>query len=442
MTSAPLLIYVQKLTPRVEYIFSTLLEAIGIHSIKFTPDREHFTFNTGAKINYSSVRITAEECWTKPIALLFQKDIVAQPIDSFEWNGTRAFFKVDEGDFPFDVFAAAFYLMSRYEEYLPHTEDMYGRYAHENSLAYRERFLHLPVVNKWLTELEHLLRSKFPDLPPNPTAFHFLPTYDIDIAWSYLCKGAFRNAGGFLKSMIHGEWTAVKERAGVLFKKKADPFDSYKWLHRLHKEHRLKPLYFFLLASSNRKYDRNILPARSAMQRLIKEHDHRYLAGIHPSWHSGDKPRHLKKEIEVLKILTGKKVNKSRQHYIRMNLPITYRRLIDAGITEDYSMGYGSINGFRASYCLPYQWYDLQKEEMTPLTIYPFCYMDANSFYEQHLSADEALQEMLHYCEVVKDVKGLFISIWHNHFLGTDKMFEGWKEAYAAAVEKISGSSA
>ncbi|MEJ7678807.1 MAG: hypothetical protein WKG06_13300 [Segetibacter sp.] len=138
----------------------------------------------------------------------------------------------------------------------------------------------------------------------------------------------------------------------------------------------------------------------------------------------------MKEEIQILEKITGKKITKSRQHYIRMTLPETYRRLAAAGITEDYSMGYGSINGFRASYCFPYKWYDLQKEEPTSLIIFPFCYMDANCYYEQHYSPVEALNEMAYYFKITKEVNGLLITIWHNHFLGTDKMFEGWRGIY------------
>ncbi|MGI8637800.1 MAG: hypothetical protein ACR2KZ_20560, partial [Segetibacter sp.] len=124
--------------------------------------------------------------------------------------------------------------------------------------------------------------------------------------------------------------------------------------------------------------------------------------------------------------------------YIRMQMPTTYRNLINTGIKEGYSMGYGSTTGFRASFCLPFLWYDLEKEETTHLTIYPFCYMDANSFYEQQLSAEEALKEMTHYYNLTKQVNGLFITIWHNQFLGSDRMFSGWKEAYIALLGKIS----
>ena len=212
--------------------------------------------------------------------------------------------------------------------------------------------------------------------------------------------------------------------------RKNDPFDSYQWLHQLHESHRLKPLYFFLLAQTNKHYDKNILPSSICLKELIQHHNEKYSVGIHPSWQSGDKSVLLKKEIENLRQITGKKITKSRQHYIRMQLPDTYKHLIDAGIIEDYSMGYGSINGFRASFCLPFAWYDLQKEETTPLLVYPFCYMDANSFYEQHYTAQQALEELNHYYTVVKEVDGLLITIWHNHFLGRDKMFDGWKEVY------------
>jgi hypothetical protein len=190
------------------------------------------------------------------------------------------------------------------------------------------------------------------------------------------------------------------------------------------------------MAGKNKDYDKNILPSNPRFRQLVKRIADKYSVGIHPSWQSGDDEQLVIQELDVLRQITTLPITKSRQHYIRMKLPGTYRALINAGIVEDYSMGYGSINGFRASYCLPYKWYDLENEATTPLVIYPFCYMEANSFYEQKLSVEEARQELEHYYNVTKDVNGLLSTIWHNHFLGTDKMFAGWRELYKEFLTK------
>jgi hypothetical protein len=120
-------------------------------------------------------------------------------------------------------------------------------------------------------------------------------------------------------------------------------------------------------------------------------------------------------------------------------LPETFRRLIDAGIRFDFSMGYGSINGFRASVATPFYWYDLEKEMQTELMIFPFCFMEANSFYEQKFTSHQALEEMHHYFQVTKRVNGTFIMIWNNHFFSTVKLFAGWKEVYEQFIKEASG---
>ena len=123
-----------------------------------------------------------------PHSLLFENKIIEQPIQCFDANGRKAFF-ISDSDFPFDIFAASFYLLSRYEEYLPHQKDIYGRYAHENSLAFKEAFLNQPLVNLWLKDFKDALKRAFPKLTPEGSGRHslftLLPTYDIDIAWSY-----------------------------------------------------------------------------------------------------------------------------------------------------------------------------------------------------------------------------------------------------------------
>ena len=93
-------------------------------------------------------------------------------------------------------------------------------------------------------------------------------------------------------------------------------------------------------------------------------------------------------------------------------------------------MGYGSINGFRSSVASSFYWYNLEKEEQTALRIHPFCFMDANSFYEQRQNAEQTLTELMHYLSVCKQVNGNLITIWHNNFLGISNEFNGWKEMY------------
>jgi hypothetical protein len=403
-----------------------------------TTDREFYTNSPEGKINYSPERVLQDELWIQPHALLFESSITAQHIVCFEVNGQKAFFKT-EGDLPFDIFAACFFLLSRYEEYLPHEKDIYGRFAHEQSLACREGFLHQPLVNRWMQDLKNALETKGQRFSHRST-FTFLPTYDIDIAWSYKHKGWRRSLGGFMQSLLKGNWQQARERIQVGLNKQKDPFDCYDWLHQLHERYRLKPYYFFLLAGKRGKYDKNISPRKKALQELVHHHFLHYPAGIHPSWRSGGEHGLLKEEIETLGAFTGNPVLASRQHYIRFSLPGTFRMLLDNGIRCDFSMGYGSINGFRASTASPFYWYDLVKDEPTSLLLFPFCFMEANSFYEQKFTAEQALDEMRKYYQEVRSVDGTLVMIWHNHFLGTDKLFPGWKEAYETFIKEVASS--
>jgi len=429
------LIYTPTITSRVQYITDFSGKEIIGKPFELTSDINYYQKYSGSKINYSTARISRDEFWLKPHSLLFENIIAEQTIKCFDLNRQKGFFKTD-GDFPFDIFAASFYLLSRYEEYLPYKKDMYGRYAHENSLAFKEGFLDQPLINLWLSELKDALKKSFPLLAIRNSQFTLLPTYDIDIAWSYKHKGWWRNLGGSLQSVVKGNWQQLTERINVLKGKQKDPFDTYGWLNHLHQQYNLKPYYFFLLAQRTSRYDKNISPRKKALQVLIGDHLIRYPVAIHPSWRSGDEYSLLNKEMEILQNVTGNKVVSSRQHYIRFTLPETFRRLHDAGIQFDFSMGYGSINGFRASVACPFYWYDLEKEKQTELLLFPFCYMDANSFYEQKYTAQQALEEMQHYYKIVKSVNGTFIMIWHNHFLGTDKLYAGWKEVYEQFIKE------
>ncbi|HWB24095.1 MAG TPA: polysaccharide deacetylase family protein [Chitinophagaceae bacterium] len=430
-----LLIYTPDVSSRFAYTADVLFSQASNNAFTITTGKDEFLSFTGAKINYSNQPLRNDELWVQPHGLLFEHDIKPQVIDVFEWNNLKAFFKTG-GDAGFDVFAAAFYLVSRYEEYLPHAKDEYGRYAHTNSIAFKERFLHVPLVNLWLKELAKMMEGKFPSFTFHFLSFNFTPTYDIDIAYAYKGKGFKRNAGALARAIKEGRPGDIAEWLDAASGFGEDPFDTYRWLDNYHNHYKLKPIYFFLLAQQPGLYDKNISPEKPIMRRLIKKHAEKYETGIHPSWQSGDDETLLAQEIGMLQSITGSKVMRSRQHYIRMQLPGIYRVLLKYGIIEDYTMGYGSINGFRASVATPFYWYDLEKEEKTGLLLRPYCYMEANSYFEQHYTAEQATDELQQYHDIVKAVSGQLITIFHNHFITQQQQWQPWKYMYAAFLQQ------
>ena len=445
-----MIVYANRITPRLQYVTEFIGKQITGEPFQLTDDTFYFNDYNGPKINYGYETISNDELLIVNYPLLFEDSIKKQNTSCFKTNDFKAFFK-SEGDYPFDIFAAVFYLLTRYEEYLPHEKDEYGRYAHENSVAYKEGFLNIPLVNIWLEDFKKTLKKKFSMFNPDSyrdqyspkesfrTTFNFLPTYDIDEAFAFKNKNLVKTIGGVAKAIFKGQWSMVNERMKVLRNRKADPYDAYEWMDKLHEQNNLKPIYFFHVADKKGKYDKNIGPSNPAMQQLIKQHAGKYRIGVHPSWASGDEKNLLGEEIKTLEAAVGKKITTSRQHYIRFTLPHTFRRLITAGITDDYSMGYGSINGFRASVASPFNWYDLKNEKQTDLLLHPFCYMEANSFFEQKYLPQRAYEEMMHYYNAVKAVNGTLITIWHNSFLGNYRSFAGWKDIYQEFVKVVNG---
>ncbi len=429
-----LLIYTEQASPRLQYTTNFIQSIIG-ESITITTDKELFTQAEGIKISYSKEAVGNNAYHIQPQGLLFQNSIEPIDIEVTTCREQICFFALQNDSHGFDILSAVFYLITRYEEYLPNEKDSYGRYPHINSLAYQHQFLHLPLVNIWLNDFAKQLQSQFSPFTSHFSPFTFTPTYDIDIAYAHQHQSILKNISGFFRDLIRGDFEKVIERANVYSGTAKDPFDTYQWLDDLHHKHKLQPIYFFLLAAKRGIYDKNVSPRTKGMQQLIKQHHSKYTVGIHPSWQSGDAEYLLKDEKHFLERITQNKCRISRQHYIRLSLPETYRKLIAAGITDDYSMGYGSINGFRASVASPFYWFDLEKNEPTNLLIHPFCWMDANSYFEQQLSADEALVELQDYYNIVKQVSGNCNIILHNSFLTEQPQWQPWRKMYETFLE-------
>lgn len=431
-----LLIYIEKESSRATYAFKIIFKIILGIPYRITSNKEEFITSDQPKINYSQQAI-ANELFIRAHSLLYATGTDHQIIHVFEHDSCKVFFKTNsDSALPFDIFAAAFYLVSRYEEYQPTKSDRCNRFSANQSIAYKNNFLDEPVVNIWAEMLGNILKNKFPDIVLPERKFRYISTIDVDNAWAFLNKSFFRGFASTLRSLIKLDFSYITARFNVVSGRKKDPYDTYDYLEQIHNKYGTEPIYFFLLGSYNR-YDKNIAPENIQYKNLIRNISKKYSVGIHPSYASNKNPDILKKEVDILQSVIDADVIKSRQHFLQLKLPETYRNLISLGIKEDYTMGYASQPGFRAGICTPFPFYDLQKEEETELMIFPFQVMETTYKEYLNMQPNETINEIIDSIKKVKKVNGTFISLWHNESVGNQLNWKGWRMVYEKMLDFV-----
>jgi hypothetical protein len=398
-----------------------------------TSDLERFTSHQEAKFSYLAMPLADELHFTAD-GLLDQNGISEKVLQTKIIDDTPTIFPVRNDTLAFDVFAATFYMLSRYEEYLPHMRDQYDRFMAKDSLAAKEGFLQLAVVDRWVLLLKQVLQQKFPEVVAQERKFKYLPTIDIDNAYAYKHKGLLRTVGSLGKSLITFDFSKFAIQLQVIFGKKSDPFDTYEYQLTLQRKFRFKAIYFILIGDYGLN-DKNLSYENRHFNSLIKSIcDYAYI-GVHPSFGSNKQRSKLRTEIKRLSDITKTDVKRSRQHFLKLSLPETYRDLLEADIEEDYTMGFASQLGFRAGTCTPYPFYDLDGEVECKLTVFPFHVMEATLKYYLNLEPKVAILESKKIIDEVKLVEGTFVSLWHNESLSDEGEWKGWREVYEEVVE-------
>jgi hypothetical protein len=440
LTQQTILIYTPKINNRLRYIFKLILtELLGL-KFTITDDSREFIKSTQAKFSYAFHPI-GDELFICAKQLLFESGLKDQEIQVTQYNDIPVFFATSRfSAIPFDPFAASFYMVSRYEEYLPTIYDTHQRFEAHHCLAYNNGFLQKPVVNLWAYTLRDLLKSKFPTLQILKREYKYVSTIDIDNAWAFKQKGLIRTLGGYLKSLSLLDFKAIGQRTKVLLGFERDPYDTYAFQLEIQKKYNLKTLYFILFASYG-KNDKNVPITSRKFCELIKSISDNAEIGIHPSYGSNYSQDRLPKEINRLSKVLNREITKSRQHFLKLSFPETYHHLLELGITDDYTMGFASEIGFRAGICDSFNFYDLDLETETKLRIHPFQVMDASLRYYMKVDVDEAILKIKPIVEEIKKVDGTFMSLWHNESLSNVSPWDGWRNVYEQTVMEASVAS-
>lgn len=431
-----ILIYTSQITSRIRYITDYIFHDYLLLDCVLTDSVDEFRNSSDLKMSYGTSPL-GDELFVAQHPLLLEDGLHEQNIDVFQCNGIPAFFgtESESSPFSFDLFAASFYLITRYEEYLPSPADKFGRYSPKNALAVKENFLEQPLVNLWATKLLSELQKRYPAGVFPKREFDFLPTYDIDQPYAYLHRSFAVNFGGLLKSLIKSHFREAKNRFLMMIRYRKDQYDTYGFQFALQQQFGFKTCYLVLCALKKGKYERSLACDNRHVKRLIHKLEQHGKVGIHPSLASDSDDVKIKNEISKFSVLVSNAIEISRQHYLMLKMPQTYRSLIANGIKADYSMGYASRPGFRASVCTPFKWFDLSINGVTPLVIYPFAYMDGTLNYHMQLSRMDAELLIQRLINNVKAVDGLFVSVWHNSSLRNSGKWHGWRSVYKHSIE-------
>lgn len=422
------LIYTPTSSSRIQYAAEVLLHSVLGLEWHITDNPREFDLWEGARVNYSRERITPHEIFIPSDGFMLNLSITDFLPDYIIHEGLTALFPNGqvEGDLPFDLFAMTFYLATRYEEYLPFEADQHGRFSARQSISFQLGFLRQPILHHWGRRLSAMLQEKFPALVIPPKKFRIELTYDIDHAWAYRNKGWGRALGSLAKDMVTGNYKILADKWAVFMGRRKDPFDVFdQWM-----ELPVSTRFFFLLGDWG-PFDKNIPWQNGALQKLIQRIAARFPVGIHPSYQSQQTGLPLlEKEISRLHQITGEIVKQSRQHFLLLRFPDNYRRLLALGIQHDFSLGYADQPGFRAGLAMPFRWYDLEKEEITSLTIHPFQVMDVTLREYLHLDPVQGLRVMQQLKSEVETTGGVFCVLWHNSSFSALHGWEGWQEVH------------
>jgi hypothetical protein len=410
MDTKPVRIYSAQDVPRLRYIAEILLgDILGLTWEIITDKRK---LGKHPIINYSGEMMSG--CLNiAPCTLLFETTIYPRDITVTEWKGVPVFFQTTSpSDLPFDIFAASFFLVSRYEEYLEHQSDECERFPATASLAFKNGFLGIPVVDLWAKELAKALVRKFQTLTFKRNEFRSLLTIDSDEPFAYLGKNLISSLGGLFRDLTHNDGHAG-DRYRIVVRGEKDPYEVFDYITERIAQNTTDCRFFFPVGDHS-KFDKNPSWKNEEYRNLILRISDKYKTGLRPSYFASGNYSLINSENVRLRSVLKNEITMSRFHSIRLFMPQSYVSLLKAGIKEDYSMGYPEEPGFRAGIARPFCFYNISEEQKTDLKIIPFIITDSTLFEYKKFNSEASRELIVNLLSITRKVGGTFVSIWHN----------------------------
>jgi len=339
-----------------------------------------------------------------------------------------------------DIIAATFFMLTRWEETIIPDRDEHGRFPATASVAYKQGFLNRPIVDEYALILRSWLQVLLPNWQPQRGHFSVKLSHDIDHLRS------FPNYYSALRTFAHhtikqpnlqrASETLREVLIQTILPKQTAYFKGVHELMQISHQWGLNNDAFYFMTAQPRPMENEYSITSPIVKKLIKEvQDQGFEIGLHAGYNSANNPSMLKKQKEALTALLGEDPLGGRQHYLRFQVPDTWRHWEAAGFLYDATLGHADHEGFRAGTCRRYQPFDIEQDRQMCIWEEPLIVMDGTLRSARKMSPDQALVQIKKLARRCQMVEGTFTLLWHNSSLRGE--WTPWVQTYRDIVKHL-----
>ncbi|WP_299150192.1 polysaccharide deacetylase family protein [uncultured Dokdonia sp.] len=311
-----------------------------------------------------------------------------------------------------DIFAATFFMLTRWEEAVNTKRDVNGRFPARESLAVKNSFINRPIVNEYVELLWKAIKVLCPSATRLKRDFNFLLTHDVDLPklwWSP--KDFIKSIGGaLLKRKSLGEAFNLTKQ----YINHNDPFDVFDWMMDLSDQYNIKSHFFFMSGGTSIKdnFYKIDHPEIKRLINKIKGRNHKI--GFHPSFNSYNDIKQFTKELNLLKKISEVEINTGRHHFLRFEVPTTWQIWEDSNMQWDSTLSYHDKEGFRCGVCYPFPVFNIITRKRLNLIERPLTVMEGSFMTYQDSNPNIMSSRIKELIDTTRFYNGEFVFLWHN----------------------------
>lgn len=317
-----------------------------------------------------------------------------------------------------DIFAAIYFFLSRWEEYISTDRDFADRFKYENSISAKFNITHRPIVNELVEFLWKMLVFCGYEGKRKLRKFNPVITHDID---QPIRLDSFKMfAKDFGKNLIryknvYGALSNLMIYPLNKFTPKFDLANCYDFLMNISDSIGTKSHFNFQSAVKT-KFDWGYSINSKFLQNIFQKIRSRgHIIGYHPGFYTMDNSDLWKNDYEKLCLAADYKIKFGRQHYLRFKVPYTWQLWEDNGLEFDSSLGYSEKEGFRCGTCYEFSVYNFLTRKKLKLKEMPLIFMEVSLVYYQSVNNPKTFFKR--FDQIVRKVRryeGNFVFLWHN----------------------------